>query len=470
MVLATLVAGPAISRAEDEQGNPTAEEDEETRPARVFSNFFPNETPAPEASAAPQSAATPVPGSGQTDESHEGSDLGIGKFATFPFQLSVSVRGGYDDNVITTNVRGNGSGYVGPNADLDYKFGDPRLQMGLRVSAGVVYYFDRSPAQAPTPTPPPGPTPVPTPAPSFQEYDVNVSVGLSLVYKASARLNLSAVALVSYQTEPDFSANVGTNRRDGNYFYSQDRFIGNYAWLPRFATSTSYTLTVVKYDSSAFGAFLDRSEHLLGNEFRFLYKPETTLIADLRLQIVSYDQASSDSITELVLGGIEHNFNPRTTVSLRGGAEFRSFKDSKDRSQPYFEGTLSYAVGKRTSVSWTNRYSLEEPGVAGNQSRSTFRTGLQARYGFTRRISATAGFYYVHDEYDEGPPVVFGPFVFAGPPAFAEDSVDLAFGLRYEIKRNLAIDVGYGHTQISSDFSFREYSRNRYFGGLNVSF
>src|SRR5206468_10454236 len=95
-------------------------------------------------------------------------------------------------------------------------------------------------------------------------------------------------------------------------FYSSDRAILNYAWFPRFATASSYNLSIVRYDYSSFGMFSDRLEHLLGTEFRFLYTQQTTLFADLRFQAVNYEHTStSDSVTGLWLVGLEHIFNPR---------------------------------------------------------------------------------------------------------------------------------------------------------------
>ena len=48
--------------------------------------------------------------------------------------------------------------------------------------------------------------------------------------------------------------------------------------------------------------------------------------------------------------------------------------------------------------------------------------------------------------------------------------MDLTLGMRYEINRVFAIDVGYGHTEITSELPGRDYSRNRYFGGMNFTF
>ena len=56
-------------------------------------------------------------------------DLGTGKFETSPFHVSVSVRGGYDDNVNLTSVDEQGSPFASVQLGLGYNFGSPRTAM-----------------------------------------------------------------------------------------------------------------------------------------------------------------------------------------------------------------------------------------------------------------------------------------------------------------------------------------------------
>ena len=164
------------------------------------------------------------------------------------------------------------------------------------------------------------------------------------------------------------------------------------------------------YENIDVGKFEDRSEHLFGNEFRFLIWPTTSIVAEYRYQIVSYFhegeiivpaikffgiklappiRLQQDSTTNFFGGGFDHIFNPRLGVSFRGGAEFREFEAGGDESSPYFDGILNYAVGKRTVVTWSNHYGLEQGSVAANQGRTTFRTGLTAKHDITARLLRT---------------------------------------------------------------------------------
>lgn len=383
-------------------------------------------------------ATSSISGSGS---SSGGGTGGVGIFSGPPFQVDFSLRAGYDDNVSTTRTNEQGSAFTTGGVTLTYKFGDDRTRISLQAGGGLTYYFEKV---------------------STNTVDPNAFLNLALTHKATARLTLSVTAYASFQQDPDFTLRLQLNRRGGNFFYTDDKFTATYQWLPRFATATSYTLGVVHYDSSS-NSFLNRFENTFGNEFRFLLWPTTTIVAEYRFELVNYDQLNRDSTTHYALAGFDHVFNPRLNIALRGGAEFRQFQNSGNKSSPYFEGTANYALGKNTTVSWTNRYAIQEPDILFNPNRTSFQTGLQARHNFTARISGTLAAYYEHDDYDSLSMPVF-------TPGFIEQSLDVACTVRYSVTRYFALEVGCDHTEIISDVSAREYSRNKVYGGLNLTF
>ena len=398
-------------------------------------------------------------------------NLGTGNFSRSPFHISASVRAGYDDNISTSHFDPQGSWFTNGSGTFSYNFGDARTQLSLQGGGGVTYYWDQIHDAA-----------------GFdnQQYDINSSLALVMRHKASARLNFELNTYASYQTEPDFAIAFGLNRRSGNFFYTQDRFTTNYLWTPRFSTATTYTLGALHYDDMSVGLFEDRWENTFGNEFKFLLWPTTTLVAEYRLGLINYmhegeptgptviingqvvtPQLERDSITHFLLGGFDHSFNPRFNVSLRAGAEFRDYTDASNgdnQSAPYFEGTMNYTLNKFTTLTWNNRYALEEPDVLTNPSRKTFRTGIRATHNLTPRISAVLGAYYEHDDYDS---VTTVTVVNSG---FTEQSLDIALSLRFAVNRYFGVEAGYDYTDVWSDIIFREYSRNRYWAGLNVTF
>ena len=470
-----LIVQPMMARAQDAETPPSGEENE--TPARETPNFFKPDTAQPTQSATPAPAAptaTSASSAGTEQEDAEPRGLALGRFARFPFRLSASVTGGYDDNVVTTSSQGVGSGFIGSSAQINYKFGDPRTNLTLAAGAGVTYYFDRTAAPTPTPIPLPFPTPPPPPPPTFQSYDISLQLGLSVSHKMTQRLTLASDINASYQTQPIFSTNVSTSRRSGNYFYSTDRFGGTYQWLPRFISSFDYFLTVVRYDSNEIAQFQDRIEQVFATQFSFAVWPNTEVFGEYRFGIVSYEEGPFDSTSHFLLGGLKHKFDPHFDIVARGGIELRSFANlNGNLNEPYFDGSLNYAVG-RSTISWLNHFSLEETGQAGLQSRTTFRTGLQIAHKVSPRISPSVAFYFIHDDYPPGPrPPRILPPPFPRPegtPGFTENTLDLTLGLRYDINRSIAVSVAYSRTEFMSDFVDREYSRNRYYGSFNLTF
>jgi hypothetical protein len=373
----------------------------------------------------------------------DGGPSGVGVFSPTPLQIYASVAGGYDDNVATSPINKQSSAFTSANVILDYTFGDPRLQLILNAGAGGTYYFQHL---------------------SSQDYDIDLKAALGITYKATPRFTFGATILADYLTEPSFQYAGGLDTRNGNYLYTTDKIFMNYLWSRRFSTRTSYTFEAYNYDNNVVGTFSNRITDTFGNEFRFQLAPTSALVAEYRYGIVSYENSFLDSTTHFALGGIDHTFNPRLSASFRGGAEFRSYDNAGDRTGPYFEGSATYALGRRTAVTWNSRYGIEEPGLPNSQSRTTFRTGLQTKFDLTSRTSFAVDIYYVHDDYN-----VFqtGQVVNS---AFSDNTFDVGPSFRYGITHLLGVQVGYHYTNLSSDAAMRGYSRNRFSAGVNLTF
>lgn len=415
---------------------------------------------------------------GPTVETSPGAVSGpssTGAYSRLPFELSAMVQGGYDDNPATAGGGGTqGSPFSLIGVQLAYNLSSPRTQISFHGGGNFTYYWDHSQG--------------------LQEYDISVTGGLTIQHKASPRLTLMADLNAAYLTEPQFSDNISIARRSGNYFYAQDQLSATYLWAPRFQTVTSYSLFALAYDEQSVALFEDRFQHTFGNEFKFIWQPETALVMEYRFELADYTNEGDfignrfippfflipqylqqNSVTHFVLAGVDHNFSSRLSISLRGGAQFRYFVDAnRNETAPYFEVALNYAAGPRTTLIWTNRYGLEEPDVDTNPVLTAFRSGLQVSYAFTPKLSASGGVYFVHDHYHTGPSTtvntIFGMITVPGDPAFSEQSVDLSGKISYAMTRHWFAEIGFAHTEVDSDEPVRSYSRNRGYGGLTYNF
>ncbi|HEY4283575.1 MAG TPA: hypothetical protein VGM62_10975, partial [Chthoniobacterales bacterium] len=321
---------------------------------------------AEEADAGPAAPiATPTSGD-------DNNKLGIGLFSRFPIRVSANVQGGYDDNVDTVNsgFGTHGSAFINASLVLSVEVGTPRTNLNLSTNTGFNYFFSEA----------------------TNQYEPDLNLKLLLNHKVSPRLALTVDAFMAYQTEPNFEYALGTNRRAGNYFLTQDRLGVDYAWAPRFVTRSSWSFVAVQYDDLATGAFEDRIGNTFGNEFRFLLWPTTNLVAEYRFEFIDYQHLSArNSTTHYLLAGVDHAFSPRLTANFRLGAQFADYNGVGSEDSPYFESTVNYKFGKDTSASWVNSYGIQGGDIATSPTRTTFHTGILGQHNLTARVSASLG-------------------------------------------------------------------------------
>ena len=393
---------------------------------------------------------------GQSTAGSTFEKAGVSWLPAIPIQITAGVDAGYDDNA-TISSSGKGSLFSTENVVLTYDRPGERTQFFVVGVGRFSQYFDVS-----------------------GQNETAGNVTLSLTHNFSSRLSFYASVYGTYQNEPNFTSNVGPQNVRTPYFDTVDIFALTYHWLLRFSTVTSYTFERVQYTSSSNGnsqngvqntlaqnriqntLAQNRIQNTFSEKFQFSLTTRTVLVGEYRFETINYDTAPTDSTTNFVLAGVNHNLTEHLMVHVRGGESFRSLENEGNTASPYFEGTLGY-VRSNHSLNWTTSYGYESPTATGVTTTKTWRTGLNLTYGLTSRISSTAGVYYHHDE-NEGP-------TSSGTSSMgSQDSLDLSLGLRYTINKHFAVHVDYGHTSISSLGSTPGYSRNRYFAGLTYTF
>src|SRR5438876_9925614 len=370
---------------------------------------------------------------------------GLGWLPAVPVQITAGLEMGYDDNV-TLSSSGQGSVFARENVVLTYARSSERTQVSLIGVGRFSQYFDVS-----------------------GQNETTGNVTLSLTHNFSTRLSFYASVYGTYQTEPNFRSNVGPQNVRTPFFDTVDIFALNYHWLLRFSTVTSYTFERVQYFSSSNGnsqngvqntLAQNRIQNTFSEEFQFSLTSRTVLVGEYRFEAIDYDTAPTNSTTNFLLAGINHNFTEHLMVHVRGGESFRSLENEGTMASPYFEGTLGY-VRSNHSLNWTASYGYESPTATGATTTKTWRTGLNLTYDLTSRLSSTTGVYYHLDENSGGT---------GTSSTGTQNSFDLLVGLRYTINKRLALHVDYNHTMQSSLGSTPGYSRNRYSAGLSYTY
>jgi hypothetical protein len=392
------------------------------------------------------------PGSTSTAVSNSGGPL-LMPVERLPFGVSLNVNAGYDTNV-ATSVTDQGSFYTSASLGVTYSFGTERTRVNTSWGASLTYYADDAGS-------------------GFGHTQPDSSLNLSISHQVNQRLTLNSTINLHYGIEPDFTSGATENRRSGNYFYTGDSISASFQWLDRVSTVTSYSIGILRYEDEPLSSFLDREDHSISQQLRFLVLPMTTVVGQYGFSASVYDLGARNFYSHTVSLGLEQTLGPRTQGSLSIGAELYSTEQTGDSFSPYASGSLSFALGEKTSLSWSAQYSTQEANIVEASTRKNFSTGLQLSYALTPRISASLSGSYNHSDYKGQKVLLFDPerfIIFYAQPAFTEDSFDAGVNLGYNISPRMSGNFGAHFTDVESDLSERPYSRLRFSAGLGYSF
>jgi hypothetical protein len=369
--------------------------------------------------------------------------VGVGWLPGIPIQITAGGDAGYDDNV-TLQPSGEGSIFTRENVVLTYARPGERTQFFVVGVGRFSQYFDVS-----------------------GQNETAGNVTLSLTHNFSSRLSFYTRIYGTYQSQPNFQSNVGPENVVSPFFDTVDIFALTYHWSSRLSLVTSYTFERVQYFSSSNGnsqngvqntLAQNRIQNTFSETFQFSLTSRTVLVGEYRFEAIDYETAPTNSTTNSVLAGVNHNLTEHLIVHVRGGESFRSLENEGNTASPYFEGSLSY-VSSNHSLNWMSSYGYESPTATGATTTKTWRTGLNLTYDLTSRLSSTTGVYYHHDENTGG----------TGSTG-TQDSFDLTLGLRYTINKRFTLHADYNHTTLGSLGTTPGYSRNRYSAGLSYTY
>ena len=243
-----------------------------------------------------------------------------------------------------------------------------------------------------------------------------------------------------------------------------------YLWLPKFATETTYTPVFYYFTDEAQNDIQGRFEQTVGQQFIYLWKPTTSLVAEYDFNTRNFFTAKDlDSIGNFFLLGADHTLNPRSTVSVRGGVEQRFNQNPYGGTDvyvgPFGSINFNYALGEDTTVGLVSRYGTTASGFSNYTQAQQFLIGLNAAHQFTRRIGANAFFNYQNNYYDQ-------PGSDGAAPDFYDNIFNAGLNASFLVYRNLSLLAGYSFTTLlSTDTSYeRDYTQNIVYIGAEVDF
>lgn len=406
---------------------------------------FTAEAPAPPLEEFPGGENLPEPG-----------DIGEGRFSKRPFRFSFAVYEGYNSNVNGAPNNGVESLYTMVSAGVSYAFGTSRLQMEVGLSAGVTFYYNNE---------------------GLQNNGIfpTGAFNLGANYAATPRLDLSLANSTALLSQPNFGLSGGSANYQGNYLVSQTTLGAKYLWLPKLATETSYS-PVIYYYIEPEGDNFSYLDQTISQQFLFLWKPTTALVAEYRFNLRNYFELSNyNSLGNYALLGFDHTLNPRSTLTFRAGAEQRISQNpvtggTYNYIGPFGQLGFNYALGARTSIGLTSRYGTTGTTVNNYSQDQQFLIGLQASHRFGRRLSLGAFANYQNNSYAQPGGNVDGVDL---TPSFNYNVFNAGLSAGYYLRPDIwSLQAGYSFTTVvSSNTDFQsDYTQNVVFLGTQLDF
>lgn len=334
-------------------------------------------------------------------------------------------------------------------ASVGYTFGTSRLAIEVGLGAGLTFYYNNEGLQN-------------------NGLFPNGQFTLGVDYAVSDRLNLFLDNSTALLAQPDFAIVGASNTYQGDYIVSGTTLGASYRWLPKFETITSYA-PVFWYYFEPEGDNFSRFEQTVAQQFLFLWKPTTSLVAEYRFNTRNYWYVDNyNSLGNFALLGFNHSLNPRSELIFRAGAEQRINQvpvtgGTYNYIGPFGELNFNYALREETTIGLRSRYGTVASGLGGYNQDQQFLAGINLTHAFGRRLSANAWFNYQNNFYDQPDGVV---------PDFYTNVYNTGLGASYAINRVWSINAGYSYTGLIStdDRQQGSYNQNIVFLGTALNF
>ena len=410
---------------------------------------------------------------------------GEGRFAKPPYDFSLTLQQGYDTNVFTTATNMVSSLVNNANFNFQMQGATPRTIFTFDATAGISYYWHR---------------------PGVKPEDYNGNISLLFFHRISPRMNISTTLSLAYLSQPNFSAlNATINQQGGAYILGTGRINLSYQWAAKLQTNTSYSLNTTLYQEKT-AQNGNIFENTLGNEFRFLLNPRTSIVAEARYTATGYPNApTGDSATMYGLLGADYTFTSRLSATLRGGLQYRSYSNtaatrlltrdelvlrgglfefnansnSTSQTSPYVETTLSYIYGHQSTFQWTNRFGLDSSNIS-SQKVTSFRTGVNFNHVLTAKMILTLGLNYNVSSTATSPRTLqtltgLNPYDYYSlsemtVPTTTQNQINSVLGLQYLVTPKFSLNASYTFTDVISATQAASYTRSQFFLGGTYTF
>jgi Putative beta-barrel porin 2 len=366
--------------------------------------------------------------------------MGAGK----PYTISVGLREEYDDNVNTTSSNEEGSFKTVISPELVFRYPLENSLFSFSYLFNATYFNDRQ----------------------GDSWDLGHQFSARVNHKFTDRFEMDFRDSFNYSVEPGLGNGVETTRRLGDGYTNDLNLNGTYAWTERFSTVTGYNNTVTFYEDPVVSSTNEYIKHGVTQDFRLSVLPTTTAVAAYGYNTFDYESSPRGYDTHIFTVGADHYLLREWLLSGRVGAEYLLNDNPvlKDNLGPYANIKTAWNFLPNSSLKAGYTFSTEVTDAAafGNQEAHNFDLGIS--HAWTQRFSTSLGLQYKYATFEQNQSLV------PVNDSFVEETFSGQVKAAYAWTNWFSTEVGYIHTNVSSDVFGREYYRNQFFIGIRGTY
>ncbi len=252
-----------------------------------------------------------------------------------------------------------------------------------------------------------------------------------------------------------------TSSRSGTTFTKRSPRFENTAFVQagytfnRFTVESGYESFYRSFDNSSQNR-LDLHTHKFTESIFFDLTEKVQTFVEYSITDFSYRNDTRDAFSNKILAGVTGDLFPKTSVYAKFGYENLEVQNSKDGNNFISQIGVIYTPFARTSI---------DAGYLRSQEQSTFSNTtiykqdllfLTVNQGITQKLSASASFYYINQDYETVNR--FGAAGFIGDRD--DDLITVDTKLVYEFTDWVSADVRYQYNRRSSNAAVFDYNNS----------
>jgi len=241
-------------------------------------------------------------------------------------------------------------------------------------------------------------------------------------------------------------------RTSGRYAYSRNRFDLAYTKdiTKQFTMIFSFLNEIVNYSSAA---LTDNYMNQGGIEADYALSSKDIVLLNYQYSARKF-KSSNDIKMHRFSGGLRHYFTNQLYFDARGGQDYVS-NEGTDSNGQYISTALTSELDKTTTLSILYLKQLNSTSYTQEIFKS-WRTSASLTKRLFKRLRTELSCYYGEGDYTQSD---------------IKDTLKGAnIGFVYDVSERISFDVNYTFTDLKSNISSREYTKNRIWAGMTVEF